>query len=183
MARKSIPSTTLVQTVRHYFGLQQSELAAYLGVTAAFIGHLEAGRKVLPSQVLLRLAPLAAWLPAPDAPASPAAPVPEALPDPEPLKARCDFCQYRAANLRRRLRPLEVHAAQARRWQQVLPALLAAADARTRPWLLRRQEQAARELGPEAVAERLVLRLQAEAFETEAAALATLLTGDEAGRL
>jgi transcriptional regulator with XRE-family HTH domain len=155
--------------------MQQSELAAYLGVSAAFIGHIEAGRKVLPNQLLLRLAPLATLLPAPGAPPALATAPLEAPPEAAPLEARRDFCQWRAANLRRRLGPLEAYAAQARRWQQVLPTLLATADERTRPWLLRRQEQASRELGPAAGAERHLLRLQAEALETEAAALAALL--------
>lgn len=175
MPRKSIPSTTVVQAVRGHFGLQQQELAAYLGVSPELVKHIEAGRRIATTPVLLRLAPLAALLPGPDAPAATVAPATACPPDPAPLEARRDFCQYRAANLRRRLRPLEALAARAQRWQQVLPGLLAAADARTELWLLRRQEQATQELGPAATAERLLLRLQAEAFETEAAALTKML--------
>lgn len=179
MPRKSIPSTTLLQAVRRHFGLQQQEMATYLGVSEAMIGHIEAGRKGLPGAVLVRLTPLALHLPA----ALPPAPAPAdgssgfVSPAAGPLEARLDYCRHRATRLRRELRPL-LHAAEvARRWQQALPALLAdaAPGSPAHRWLLRRQEQATADLDAEASARYHLLRLRAEALETEAAALAALL--------
>ena len=63
MPRRAIPSTTLARAVRDYFGLQQHELGRLLGVSAAMIGHLEAGRKSMSPALLLRLLPLARQLP------------------------------------------------------------------------------------------------------------------------
>ncbi|RYU78213.1 helix-turn-helix domain-containing protein [Hymenobacter persicinus] len=195
MPRKSIPSTTLLAQVRKYFGLEQQELAAYLGITGAHVGHLEAGRRAITSRVLLRLHPLAARLP-PDAPARPAPPAPEVpppgLPAADLLEARLDTCCHQAAKLRRELRKLAMIQAGARRWLEVLPGLLAAPAlpevlttpgeaTRTRQWLLSRQEQAHATLHDPADAARYhLLRLRAEALEAEAAGLAALL-GDRAG--
>lgn len=81
MPRKSIPSTTLVQAVRRYFGLEQQELAAYLGIGRAMVGHLESGRRSLSATLLLRLNPLALHLPATEPPL----PLAEALPPGAPL--------------------------------------------------------------------------------------------------
>ena len=174
MPRKSIPSTSLVQAVRRHFGLHQFELAAYLGVGRAMVGHLEAGRRPLPTPVLLRLAPLASLLPPAETIAEAAKP--ELLPPAAaPLAARLDQCQHEAAHLRRTLSRMSQQLEHARRWQQALPALLAAADERARPWLLRRQEQATADLDAEASAGYHLLRLRAEALEAEAAALAALL--------
>ena len=190
MPRKSIPSTTLVQAVRRYFGLHQRELAQLLGVSEAMIGHLEAGRKALPGAVLLRLSPLAVLLPATER-ARPATPVPEepppAAPAPGPLEARLDLCRHQASKLRRELRKLAAAQAQARRWQQVLPGLLAglptpgpapepAEAARARRWLLSRQQQAQALLHDADLAARYhLLRARAQALEAEAATLAALL--------
>lgn len=43
MPRKSVHSTTIVQAVRRYFGLEQQELAAYLGIGRAGCGSARAG--------------------------------------------------------------------------------------------------------------------------------------------
>ncbi|MBO0356497.1 hypothetical protein J0X19_00940 [Hymenobacter sp. BT186] len=190
MPRRAIPSTTLVAAVRKYFGLVQHELAAYLGVSPELVKHIEAGRRTLTGPVLLRLNSLAQLLP-PDAPAQPAAPEPDmpppGAPAPGPLEARLDYCQHHAGKLRRELRTLAAGQAQARRWQAVLPGLLRAPalpevllpapDAhRARQWLLARQQQATAILtDADTVARYHLLRLRADALETEAAALAELL--------
>ena len=133
--------------------------------------------------MLLRLNPLAVLLPD-----TPATPLPEALPPglpapaPGPLAARRDYCLHKAGQLRRELRTLSQEAGRAARWQQVLPGLLAGLPAPTEPgeaarierqrgWLLRRADT----FSPADVARHHLLRLRAEALETEAAALAMLL--------
>lgn len=185
MARRSKPSTTLLAAVRHHFGLPQRELAAFLGISTAQVSHLEAGRRSLTTPVLLRLNPLAALLPA-----APAAPPAEAAglapPAAAPLLARLDQCQHEAREVRRAMRGPAKQAAQARRWQQVLPGLLAATPApaaagappeaaRAHRWLLARQADATAALDGEAAARYHLLRLRAEALEAEAAGLAALL--------
>ncbi|GAA3997783.1 hypothetical protein GCM10022408_05670 [Hymenobacter fastidiosus] len=85
---------TLPAQVRKYFGLDQQELADYLGTSRPLLAHLEAGRRALASRVLLRLNSLAALLPA-GAPARPAVPAPEVpppgVPDADLLTARQDL--------------------------------------------------------------------------------------------
>jgi transcriptional regulator with XRE-family HTH domain len=191
MGRPAIPSTTIPAAVRAYYSLKQEELAAWLGVTKAFVSHVEAGRKALPSAGLLRLTPLAQHLPAAPAPTAalarpqPTDPAPATFPAPEPgpLEARLDYCRYHAARLRRQLRPLEARARYVARWQAALPALLATlppdaaadtpAEARRRRWI---GERAAPLTAADAATWHL-LRLRAEGLETEAAALAALLPG------
>ncbi|UYZ63950.1 helix-turn-helix transcriptional regulator [Hymenobacter weizhouensis] len=188
MPRKSIPSTTLLAQVRKYFGLEQQELGTYLGISRQYVADIEAGRRTLTSKVLLRLAPLAAQLP-PEAPARLAAPAPEepphGAPAPGPLEARLNTCRHQAAKLRRELRQLAAGQAQARRWQQVLPVLLAQAEAaaptdthaaRAHQWLRSRQEQASAALHDADLAARYyLLQARATALETEAATLARQL--------
>ncbi len=162
MSRKSIPSTTLVQAVRRYFGLEQQALAAYFGVTRAQVAHIESGRRALSSALLLRLNPLARHLPpaaeaAPDA-LPPSAPAPEA----QALEWRRAQCAHRARRLRRALAGLLQSATHAHRWATALPEAAAHAAALT----------------PAAVARYHLLRLQAEALETEAAALTALLPAE-----
>ncbi len=182
MPRPTNHSNSPLAEVRRHFGLSQATLAAWLGIGAGMVGHLEAGRKPIPGPVLLRLAPLAAQVggAVPPPPPDPAAAL--ALPDAGPLAARRDYCQHHAARLRRALRPLAAAAQYATRWQAALPALLAAAPAGSpaRAWLLRRQEAAAEALDGAASAQWHLLRLQAEGLEAEAAALTALL-GDAVG--
>ena len=163
MPRKSIPSTTLVQAVRRYFGLEQQALAAYLGVTRAQVAHIESGRRALSSALLLRLNPLARHLPpaaeaAPDA-LPPSAPAPEA----QALEWRRYQCTHRARRLRRELAGLLQSATYAHRWATAQPEAAALTPAA---------------LTPAAVARYHLLRLQAEALETEAAALTALLAAE-----
>ncbi|WP_022823513.1 helix-turn-helix domain-containing protein [Hymenobacter norwichensis] len=190
MPRKSIPSTTLVAQVRRYFGLEQQELAGYLGISRPYVADIEAGRRTLTAAVLLRLNPLARLLPA-ATPTTSSAPeptdVPTIPPAPGLLEARLDYCQHHARRLRRELQQLAAAAVKVRRWQAVLPGLLAApalpetllpaAEAhRARQWLLHRQQQTTALLNDSAWAARYhLLRLRAEALETEAAALVELL--------
>ncbi|WP_345056923.1 hypothetical protein [Hymenobacter glaciei] len=124
---------------------------------------------------------LALPTPPPALPAAPAA---------GPLDARRDYCVWRASNLRYELHALNQRATVAYRWQQALPALLATlppavsdpalpSDAASDwarfsyPRLL--AQQCADAFTPDDAAQHHLLRLQAEALETEAAALATLL--------
>ena len=163
MPRKSIPSTTLVQAVRRYFGLEQQQLAAYLGVTRAQVAHIESGRRALSSALLLRLNPLALHLPPDsDALAAPVGVLPPSAPAPDPkeLDWRRRQCLHRAARLRRELAPLLQSATYAHRWAAAHPDAAPHAAALT----------------PADVARTHLLRLQAEALETEAAALAALLS-------
>ena len=190
MPRKSIPSNTLLAQVRKYLGLEQQELGDYLGISRQLIANIEAGRRSLTGPLLLRLNPLAALLPT-KGPARPATPEPEHAPPaalaPGPLEARLDYCRHHAEKLRRELLKLAATQAAARRWQAVLPALLAAPApaeglvppaeaARARQWLLARQQQAHATLhDPDEAARYHLLRLRIEALETEAAGLAALL--------
>jgi len=175
MARPSRPAATPFALVRDYFGLDQQTLAAGLGVAREQLAGYETGRRGHQAATTQRLLPLLQALPAtPAPPADPAAGL--APPAAAPLLARLDYCQHHAARLRRELAKLETTLEYARRWLAALPALLAqATDERARQWLLRRQAQATADLDAEASAYYHLLRLRAEALETEAAALAALL--------
>lgn len=180
MPRPANFSATPLAQVRRHFGLDQATLATYLGMGAGMVGHLEAGRKPLSLVATQRLLPLLQALPAPDAPARPDDPAAHlAPPDAAPLAARLAYCQHHAARLRRELTTLTQQLAIARRWQQALPALLAETEARAHPWLLRRQEQAAADLDGEAAARYHLLRVRAEALESEAISLGKLLAATE----
>ena len=180
--------------VRRYFGLTQAELARYLGVSEGFAGHLESGRRGLPIELGQVLDQLAGPIPAEPAPPTPAELANlTAAPDPAPLLARLDYCRHHAARLRRALRSLEAEAAYATRWRAALPALRATlppdpggeeppAPAGPGRWAAflgwyrwRWLEQRPTALAPAEAARYHLLRLQAEALETEAAALAQLL--------
>ena len=180
MGRKSIPSTTDVARVRRYFGLGQRELGRYLGVSAAMVGHLEAGRRLLSGPVLRRLSVLATQVPAGPVRLPPPVPVPAVMPAPVPLEARLDWCRWQAGLLRPRLRRLEGRLTYAHRWQQALATLLVAVTESTHQssedqpaadWL----RQQVQESDTEAAAEWHLLRARLAALEAEAAALAALL--------
>jgi transcriptional regulator with XRE-family HTH domain len=182
--------------VRRYFGITQAELARYLGVSEGFAGHLESGRRGLPVELGQVLDHLASPIPAtPPALAAPPGPDDLAAPEAAPLEARLDYCRHHARRLRRALRPLEAQAAYAARWRAALPALRAALPpdpggeeppvhtglgrwAAFLGWYRWRWlEQRPTRLSPADSARYHLLRLQAEALETEAAALETLLAG------
>ncbi|RIY10016.1 hypothetical protein D0T11_10735 [Hymenobacter rubripertinctus] len=167
--------------LRAWFGLRQPELALYLGLSTIQVQGIETGRRRLTLPVTEALLPLLAHLPAPDADA--AAPTAALPPDqPAPTPADLDFrrrvCQQRAARLRTQAARLSQQAHQAHRWALVLPALLAAPpdpDPERATWRtgwLRRQ---ARPLSAAAVTRWHLLQAQAQALETEAAALTALL--------
>ncbi|MDO7874228.1 helix-turn-helix transcriptional regulator [Hymenobacter sp. ASUV-10] len=183
--RHFISTDTPIGAVRLYFGLTQQQLSMFLDVGKAFICHIESGRRDLSLALRARLWPLRRHLP-------PAATI--RRPDDEPLPATApppdakllDFrrreCLHKAAGLRLELIPLTARAVYASRWQQVLPAVLADHAALTdpaekewadalRPWL----ETLPRRFRPSDTARHHLMRLQAEALETEAAALAELL--------
>ncbi|OON67770.1 hypothetical protein B0919_16375 [Hymenobacter sp. CRA2] len=169
----------MLAQVRYYFGLDQAALAAYLGIAPGLVGHLEAGRRNVSGTVLQRLLPLAQQLPATPEVSEAAESEPPGLVGPAsgPLEARLDYCRHHIARLRRELRPLLEAAEVARRWQQALPALLAAAEpgSPAHDWLLRRRQAAAAALDAEASARYHLLRVRAEALEAEGAALTALL--------
>ncbi|WP_046246023.1 helix-turn-helix domain-containing protein [Hymenobacter terrenus] len=186
---KAIPSTSTAAAVRAYFGLSQAALAQFLGVTRGQVAHVEAGRRGLNRADNHRLNQLADLLPPSltdeaSVPATPAETpaLPEPL-DPHPLRRRQRRCTWRATNLRYDLAKLDARADVARRWQQVLPGLLAAlptdpanaAAQRTRRWLTTQATEAAAELDGTTATTRVLLRLRIEHLEAEAAQLTQLL--------
>ena len=183
MARRFISPDTPIGAVRRYFGLNQQELAWFLDVGKAIIGHIEAGRRDLSLALRQRLLPLSRHVP-PTLPPLDEELLPAATPAPEaaPLAARRAECLAKAAQLRLLLLPLAARAWHASRWQQALPAVLAELPAPTtledehalvdlRYWLQRK----AQHFRPSHAARYHLLRLQAEALEAEAVALAALL--------
>jgi transcriptional regulator with XRE-family HTH domain len=191
MARPSNFPDSSLAVLRQYFGIPQQELAGFLGISRSLLANLEANRRTMSRAVAERAAPLLALVLegarllviglAPPSPALPAAPAPG------PLAARHRFCVWKARNLRYELQALHQKAAIGLRWQTALPALLAALppavpepaapgewNRLTYPRELA-QLWAAAAFGPDEAAQHHLLRLQAEALETEAAALAALL--------
>jgi DNA-binding XRE family transcriptional regulator len=183
--RRFISTDSPIRAVRRYFGLTQQELALFLDVGKAIIGHIEAGRRDLSLTLKLRLFPLSRHLPPAatirppdDEPLPATAPAPAAA----PLESRRKECLALAATLRLKLVPLTARAVYTSRWQQVLPTVLAEHAQLTnpaeqewaavlRPWL----ERLGGRFGAHRVAQHHLLRLRAEALEAEAAALAALL--------
>jgi transcriptional regulator with XRE-family HTH domain len=190
MGRRAIPSNSLLADVRRHFGISQAGMAGFLGISQGQLANIEAGRRGLSTAALLRLNPLAALMPetSSEEPLAEALPLPVA-PTATPLEARRDFCAWKARNLRYELRGLLPRVVVARRWQTALPALLAALPpaapdpAPPGDWsrLTYPRELAqlwATAFTPDDAARYHLLRLQAEALETEAAALAKLLGGE-----
>ncbi|GAB3829178.1 helix-turn-helix domain-containing protein [Hymenobacter jeollabukensis] len=186
MPQKAIPSATLTAAVRAYLGLSQLELARFLGVTRGQVAHVEAGRKLLGPESRCRLSQLADLLPAPLglAPAEPAAPAPASstLPAAAPLRQRLARCRRRAAQLQQALAQHEARSQQARRWEQILPALEAAVAADAGPgaagrrqWVAARQAEAHAALAADEAAAELLLTVRLRHLQAEAAELAQLL--------
>ncbi len=200
MARPSNFPDSRLAVMRQYLGLPQQELADFLGISRSTLANLEANRRLLSRAVHERAAPLLDLVPEgalhlvlgipPPPPALPVAPTAG------PLEARRDYCVWRARNLRYAMHDLNRQAAVGLRWQQALPALLAAlppaaldapalpapdATPATRAAWLRctyprlLAQQWATAFTPDDAARHHLLRLQAEAFETEATALQALL--------
>ena len=196
MGRRAIPTDSLVAAVRRHFGISQADMAGFLNISQGQLANIEAGRRGLSTAALLRLNPLAALVPEalPDEPL-PAEALPETLPLPvaptvAPLEARRDYCVWKARNLRYELRGLLPRVAVARRWQTALPRLLAAlppaapdpappGDWSRFTYPRELAQYWATAFTPDDAARHHLLRLQAEALETEAAALAVLLGLEE----
>ena len=119
MARPSNFPDSRLAVLRRYLGLQQQELANFLGISRSLLANLEANRRFLSRAVHERAAPLLALLPENARLVVLGAPVPPpalpAAPAPGPLEARRDYCAWRAANLRYELRALDQRAAVAHR--------------------------------------------------------------------
>ena len=157
------------------------------------LSRLETGQRAFAPEVAGPLDDLLRLLPATAPPAAPPGLADLVPPAAAPLLARLDYCRHHAARLRRALRPLEAEAAYAARWRAALPALRTTlppdpggeeppAPAGTGRWAAflgwyrwRWLEQRPTALAPAEAARYHLLRLQAEALETEAAALAQLL--------
>lgn len=110
--------------MRRYYGLQQRELAALLGISPALAHQIGAGRRALTLAVSDRLAPFTRHMVEAADPlviAPPPGPV-----APGPLEARRAACLHEAANLRWAVRGLPAQAGSAARWAQALPGPLAA---------------------------------------------------------
>lgn len=184
MPRRSLTSTNLLARVRAWFGLDQSEMALYLGMSPAFIKSVESGRRGLTTTLLLALRPLLLHLPPAEAPAETAAPTayPPGLPAAEAaeLEFRRRVCAQQAAKVARELAALEAQARVAEHWAQALPALLqAAAEIPTDPanperaaWLTDWLTRQARPLPTEAGTRWRLLRARLAALVAEQAALA-----------
>ena len=187
--RRALPSTNLLARVRAWFGLDQSALALYLGVSPELVRSVEAGRRRLTSTLLLPLLPLLRHLPPADAPPEilpiKAAPVPTAPPPglPAPEATELDFrrrvCRQQAAKVARELAALEARARVATHWAEALPGLLEVAAA-TPPdpdnpdhgaWLLGWLTWHARPLPPEAATRWHLLRARLAALAAEEAVL------------
>ena len=187
MPRRATPSTNLLSRARVWLGLQQTEMALYLGVSPELVRAIETGRRNLTTPLLLLLRPLLPHLPPADAgtvlPLPPPVAPPPGLPAPE--AAELDFrrrvCAQQAAKLGRELAAIEARAAVATRWAQALPALLQAAaetvpapDNPDRPaWLADWLTRQARPLPPAAATRWHLLRARLAALAAEQAALAT----------
>ena len=184
MPRRAAPSTHLIARVRAYFGLQQAELALYLGVSPVTVQAIESGRRALTSELFLALRPLVQLLPADVAGPAPAAGSPPGMPAPDAgeLDFRRRVCAVQAARLGQELAALEERARVAAHWAQALPALQqAAAEAFAAPatadeaergaWLTDWLTRQARPLLPEAATRWHLLRARRAALMAEMAAL------------
>ncbi|MDO7875290.1 helix-turn-helix transcriptional regulator [Hymenobacter sp. ASUV-10] len=141
MPRRAAYSSHPLARVRAWFGLQQAELALYLGISAPLVHALESGQRPLSLAVQVALLPLQLQLPAPGPAAeeaavaplpSPLPPTPPPLPPgtPAPDAAALAFrqrqCRHQAAGLLAQADALARQAQVAQRWAAALPALRAA---------------------------------------------------------
>ncbi|RTQ46816.1 XRE family transcriptional regulator [Hymenobacter gummosus] len=186
MARGARFSDSLLQRIRRYFGLDQHEMAMWLGLTQPQLSRYESGDRAMPIEVDMDLEPWRVQLPA-----EPLTTPAYGPPQRGPLEARLNYCQHHARRLRWQLRPLEEQAVLAARLAAALPHLRAALPPDPGPeanpdpvtdwpgvlnqhrhrWLSHRRTT----LLPGQSAQYQLWRLQAEALETEAAALRELL--------
>lgn len=118
-----------LRAVRTHFGLNQIELAHYLGIDRSLLAHAEANRRPLPITATWRLVPLLSLLPPPRGTASPD-PLPpdpaEATPETlDALQWRLRVCRHEANMLDFKL-GRQLPRLLAARHRRVLPKLLAA---------------------------------------------------------
>ncbi len=109
------PSHSLEAAVRAHFGLTQEALGRYLGTSAPYIGHLEAGRRRASASQNKLLDDLARLLPPPEG-SGPPAPVFDkpALPAAPPVPVLPSTDSLPAAPLRQRQRQVLAQAARLR---------------------------------------------------------------------
>ncbi|TGE27452.1 helix-turn-helix transcriptional regulator [Hymenobacter metallicola] len=179
MPRRAAPSTSILARIRAWFGLQQQELALYLGISQQLVHSIESGRHHMSYLVADAMLPLARQLPEPitrlDEPLPAALPPSAPAPDAGELDFRRRVCLQRAAKLRAQAAKLASRAHYAHRWQQALPQLLPppeAPDPEQAAWLTGWLQRRARPLTPEEVTRWHLLQAQAGALEAEAALLA-----------
>ncbi|MCB2376536.1 helix-turn-helix domain-containing protein [Hymenobacter sp. BT635] len=165
--------------IRAWFGLQQQELALYLGISQQLVHSIESGRQNMGYLVADAMLPLARQLPEPitqlDEPLPAALPPGSPAPDAGTLDFRRRVCLQRAAKLRAQAGQLARRAHVAQRWQLALPALLPPTDApdpERAAWLTGWLHRRARPLTAEEVTRWRLLLAQAGALEAEAALLA-----------
>ena len=104
---RAIPSNTFEAIVRAHFGLTQTELARYLGVSAGLVAHLEVNRRRATPAMNKRLLRLAQLLPPPEGtgPPAPAFAAPPEAPEATSMSITLpDFGPLVAGPLRKRLR-------------------------------------------------------------------------------
>ncbi|TGE13410.1 antitoxin Xre-like helix-turn-helix domain-containing protein [Hymenobacter elongatus] len=202
MPRRARSRNTLVFRVRAWFGLQQDELALYLGVSKATVQAMESQRFRIGPAVSEPLFLLLAQLP----PAVPATAETMAMPLPlpptelppdsaAPEAAELDFrrrvCLYQAVGLQAQADKLALQAAIQVRWAQALPALLAAYPAPTEAalaadpdagghhtWLIGWLTRHARLLPTADITRWHLLQARLAARRAEAASLAAALAAD-----
>lgn len=199
MPRRARNRTTLVFRVRTWFGLQQDELALYLGVSKATVQSMESQRVGISPTVSGPLLLLLAQLPPPvpataETVAMPLPPPPTQLPpgSASPEAAELDFrrrvCLHQAIGLKAQANKLALQAATRARWAQALPALLEAYPAPTAEaiaadddavrhhnWLVGWLRWRARPLPVEDVTRWHLLQARIIALDAEAASLAAAL--------
>lgn len=129
MSRVAPAALSLLARVRVWFGLTQTELALYLGISQSLLQAIEAGQRGLTHPVSVALGPLLHHLPPPEvvtAEPDPAAPLPPATPVPDAadLDLRRRECLRRAERLLGEAEGLAQRARVAARWAEALPALL-----------------------------------------------------------
>ncbi|MBC7449112.1 MAG: hypothetical protein H7330_13755 [Hymenobacteraceae bacterium] len=188
MARPAASAATArsdMAAIGAHFGISQTTLAAYLGISQPLIALAGSKQRQLPTVALLRLLPLYQALPPPWGIGAADTATPEPLtaavkalphlPDPAdfgPLQRRLLACEAALLGATRALARAEHPAAQARRLLAVLPALAATLppdDARAQRQLPFMEANARDHLGPGPVAKRALLTIRVAALRHEIA--------------
>ncbi|GAA4364573.1 hypothetical protein GCM10023185_34200 [Hymenobacter saemangeumensis] len=165
------PSHNATQLVRAHLGLTQQDLARLMQVSRTAVAMDERGERYLPWPKSKLLHDLCTVLPTPHGSAPvPAVPAPVlSAADRKELDWRRRTIALEVFPLEQKLARVEVRLAQARLWQQALPALRAAfpaEDARAQRWLDYFEAEAAATLSTDSGQPALLkLRLATVAFE------------------